>query len=45
MTAEATTIAMVLLKRHRKVCRGFKGVPPEQSAELSVQAKQAVCHG
>jgi len=45
MTAEATTITTVLLKRHREVCRGFKCVPSEQSTELSVQAKQAVCHG
>ena len=37
MTAEATTIAMVLLKRHKEVCGGFKGVPPKNITDRMVE--------
>ena len=37
MTAEATTIANVLLKRHQEVCGGFKGVPPKNITDRNVE--------
>jgi hypothetical protein len=37
MTAEASTIASILLKHHREVCTDFKGATPESITDTMVQ--------
>ena len=37
MTAEATAIARVLLKRHNELCRAFNGLTPEKVTDRMVE--------